>query len=199
MAREVMTDTGCRIEGRGAATIHDVTVSMDKGEQVATSSPKLTELLNKREKTANALTRCDKALTSLEQYLGSLTVQHLEVSKLADVLDSYDSTGERLDAKKAALTEELRLIDTAVVGERAQLAVPHKDNRLRMKAAIGVFAQVAGNVEIALIYGGCLCSDWISFSTSMQPCLPRHGPRSMISASKWPRRRTQLRSSTRLR
>ncbi|KAJ6555010.1 hypothetical protein DFH09DRAFT_1365962 [Mycena vulgaris] len=141
-----------RVEGRGAATIHDVTVSMAKGEHISTTSPKLVELLNKREKKAHALTRCEKALASLEQYLGSLSVQHLEVAKLADVLENYEATGERLDVKKSALTEELRGIDAEITVERAQIAVPHENDKLRMKAAIGVFAQAAGNVEIALIY-----------------------------------------------
>jgi hypothetical protein len=145
-----------RVEGRGAATIHDVTVSIAKKEYTPTSSPKLTELSNKREKTKNALVRCEKALRSLEQYVNALTVKHLEVSKLADALESYDSTGERLDAKKSQLTEELRLIDAEITVERAQLTVPHEDNKLRTTTAIGVFAQEAGNVEIALIYGQCL-------------------------------------------
>ncbi|KAJ7149203.1 hypothetical protein C8R43DRAFT_925110 [Mycena crocata] len=141
-----------RVEGRGAATIHDVTVSMAKGEHVASTSPKLRELLDKREKKSNALTRCEKALAALQQYLGSLTVQHLEVSKLENVLENYESTGERLDAKKAELTEELRLLDADISAERAAIAVPHENDKLRTKAAIGVFAQKEGNVEIALIY-----------------------------------------------
>ncbi|KAJ7239018.1 hypothetical protein B0H12DRAFT_1136594 [Mycena haematopus] len=148
----VLETESLRVEGRGAATIHDVTVSMSKGEHVATSSPKLAELLVKREKAANALTRCEKALTSLEQYLGSLTVQHLEASHLDSVLEQYDSTGGRLDAKKAELAEELRRLDADISSERVLIAVPHENSKLRMQAAIGVFAESEGGVEIALIY-----------------------------------------------
>ncbi|KAJ7101544.1 hypothetical protein B0H15DRAFT_414267 [Mycena belliarum] len=148
----VLETESLRVEGRGAATIHDVTVSMAKGEHVATSSPKLVELLNKREKTASALARCEKALAALEQYLGSLAVQHLEVSKLDDMLGSYEATGARLDAKKAELTDALRAIDADVSAERAEIEVPHENDKLRIKAAIGVFAETAGSVEIALIY-----------------------------------------------
>jgi predicted nuclease with TOPRIM domain len=188
----------CRVEGRGAATIHDVTVSMARGQHTPTSSPKLTELLKKREKTANALKRCEKSLASLQQYLDSLTVEHLEVSKLADVLESYDSTGERLDAKKSELSEELRLIDVEIEEERVDLAAPQDNDKLRTKAAIGVFAQTAGNVEIALIYGECSFSGLRSMlKFSMQPCLTPPGRRSMISASIWRPKKIQLRSSTR--
>ncbi|KAF7340145.1 hypothetical protein MVEN_01933000 [Mycena venus] len=148
----VLETESLRVEGRGAATIHDVTVSLAKGEHVPTSSPKLSELLKSRAKTENALTRCEKALTSLEQYLGSLTVQHLEVSNLDNVLEQYDSTGGRLDAKKTELTEELRVLDEQISAERARIAVPHENSELRMQAVIGVFAESEGGVEIALIY-----------------------------------------------
>ncbi|KAJ7046404.1 hypothetical protein C8F04DRAFT_1387935 [Mycena alexandri] len=141
-----------RVEGRGAATIHDVTVSTAKGEHVPTSSPALAALLGKREKTVNALARCHKSIASLEHYLSSLTVEHLDVSKLESVMEQYDSSGDRLDAKKSELTEELRIIDLDITAERTRIAVPHENDKLRVKAAIGVFAQAAGDVEIALIY-----------------------------------------------
>ncbi|KAJ7149159.1 hypothetical protein C8R43DRAFT_504406 [Mycena crocata] len=141
-----------RVEGRGAATIHDVTVSMAKGERVSRSSPRLSDLLKRRETKTHALMRCEKSLSALEQYMGSLTVQHLEVSKLEDVLEKYESTGERLDAKKAELTEELRALDAEIGIERAAIALPHENDRLRTTAAIGVFAQKEGNVEIVLVY-----------------------------------------------
>ncbi|KAJ7162879.1 hypothetical protein C8R46DRAFT_903388 [Mycena filopes] len=142
-----------RVEGRGAATIHDVTVSTAKGEwHVPTSSPALVALLSKRGRTANALARCAKSIASLEQYLGSLTVEHLDVSKLESVMANYDATGERLDARKIDLTAELRQIDEDVAAERTRIASPHENDKLRVRAAIGVFAQGAGDVEIALIY-----------------------------------------------
>ncbi|KAJ7119768.1 hypothetical protein C8R44DRAFT_737530 [Mycena epipterygia] len=141
-----------RVEGRGAATIHDVTVSMAQREHNVTSSPELTELYDKREKTASALARCQKSIASLEKYLSSLTVEHLEASKLENVMENYDSTGEKLDARKYGLKEQLRIIDANIALERAQIAAPQENEKLQMKAAIGVFAEAAGNVEIALIY-----------------------------------------------
>ncbi|KAJ6569568.1 hypothetical protein B0H19DRAFT_1136043 [Mycena capillaripes] len=148
----VLEQESLRVEGRGAATIHDVTVSTAKGEHVPTSSPELVELLDTREKTANALTRCEKTLASLEQYMATLNVQHLEVSRLDNLLEHYESTGARQDAKKAELTKEMRRLDTEISAERTRIAVPHTNNQLRIQATIGVFAQAAGDVEIALIY-----------------------------------------------
>ncbi|KAJ6455469.1 hypothetical protein C8R45DRAFT_1222558 [Mycena sanguinolenta] len=119
---------------------------------VAFGSGSLAALLSKKEKTSNALARCEKSITSLEQYLASLTVQHLDVSKLESVMENYDATGAKLDAKKSELTEQIRTLDVEIEQERARIAVPHENNKLRVKAAIGVFAQAEGDVEIALIY-----------------------------------------------
>ncbi|KAK7064746.1 hypothetical protein R3P38DRAFT_2826223 [Favolaschia claudopus] len=148
----VLESESLRVEGRGAATIHDVTVSLAKGEHVPTSTPKLDELFKTREKTAQALQRCEKAVIALEQYLGSLTVEHLDASKLDAALEQYDSTGGRLDARKTELAEELRLLDEQITSERKSIAVPHETSKLRMETSIGVFAEAEGDVEVALIY-----------------------------------------------
>ncbi|KAF7360580.1 hypothetical protein MVEN_00789300 [Mycena venus] len=114
----VLEAESLRVEGRGAATIHDVTLSMvDK--PVSNSSPKLEELSNTRETAADALTRCELALSSVRQYLGSLTVQNLAVSQLESVLEQYETTGARLDARKAELSRELKRIDAEIKAERA--------------------------------------------------------------------------------
>jgi hypothetical protein len=98
----------------------------------------------------NALTRCEEASPSLKQYLGSLTVQNLAVSQLESVLEQYESTGARLEAKKTEIKRELQRMDMEIKAERMQLAVPLEHNKLRNKV-IGVF--YGGNVEIVLIYG----------------------------------------------
>ncbi|KAJ7480596.1 hypothetical protein FB451DRAFT_1556197 [Mycena latifolia] len=148
----ILETESLRVEGRGSATIHDVTVSKAIGEHVPTASPELTALLSKRETIANALARCDKSLAALEQYLNSLTVEHLEVSQLESVMERYDSAGATLDARKSDLVEQLRAIDADVALERARITVPHENDKLHVKATVGVFAEKSGDVEIALIY-----------------------------------------------
>ncbi|KAJ7315018.1 hypothetical protein DFH08DRAFT_820983 [Mycena albidolilacea] len=161
----VLEPESLRVEGRGAATIHDVTLSVaDEVSQefVPMFSPKLAELLSTREDKEDALTRCEQALSSLRQYLDSLTVQNLPVTQLESVLHQYETTGARLDARKKELTRELQRIDTEIAAENAQMAVPPEDHWLRNMAAIGVFAQTPGNVEIALIYAVPYAS-WTAF------------------------------------
>ncbi|KAJ6459732.1 hypothetical protein C8R47DRAFT_1180717 [Mycena vitilis] len=123
---------------------------------------RLEELANTRKTTANALARCEEALASVKQYLGSITVQNLAVAQLDSVLEQYESTAARLDARKVELTRELQRIDAATATEQAQLTVPPEHNKLRNRAAIGVFARNAGDVEIALIYAVPFAS-WTAF------------------------------------
>ncbi|KAJ7101545.1 hypothetical protein B0H15DRAFT_919820 [Mycena belliarum] len=151
-----------RVEGRGLATIHDVTVSKAKGQHVGTSSSELASLLSKKKQTASALARCEKSLAALEQYLNSLTVEHLEVSKLDNLMENYDSAGARLDARKSDLAEQLRVLDADIVLECLRIAVPQENDKLRVKAEIGVFADTGGEVEIALIYA-VPSANWAAF------------------------------------
>ncbi|CAK5270370.1 unnamed protein product [Mycena citricolor] len=146
----------CSVEGRGAATIHDVTVSTEKGEHVPTTSPVLETLLATQALAETALARTERAIASLETYLGSVTVEHLDVSKLDSVIAAYDATGARLDARKAELGAQLLQLEGQVREERDRIAVPHENDQLRVRVAIGVFADAAGDVEIALVYGACV-------------------------------------------
>ncbi|KAJ7640734.1 mucoidy inhibitor A [Mycena polygramma] len=157
----VLEAESLRVEGRGAATIHDVTLSMED-EVVSKLSPQLEELMKTRKNTANAMARCDEALLSLKQYLGSITVQNLAVSQLESMLEQYESTAARLDTRNDELTRELQSIDAEIATERAQIKTPPEYSKLRNRAAIGVFAQKAGDVEIALIYAVPFAS-WTAF------------------------------------
>ncbi|KAJ7071349.1 hypothetical protein C8F01DRAFT_1110168 [Mycena amicta] len=141
-----------RVEGRGAATIHDVAVSRARDKYNPTSSPKLDELDSEREEKSDALARCEQAIATLKQYLGSLTVQHLAVSDLDDVLTRCEATGARLDAQKKNLKAELDRIDDEVSTETDLITTPQEDEKLRLTASVSVFAEEAGEVEIALIY-----------------------------------------------
>ncbi|KAJ7754602.1 hypothetical protein B0H16DRAFT_1542928 [Mycena metata] len=157
----VLDEQSLKVEGRGAATIHDVTLSM--AEKLGSrSSPKLEELLIMQEEKADALARCQQALSSVKQYLGSLTVQHLAPSQLEEVLQQSETTGARLDARKAELMRELKRINADIDSERAQIKISPGQNKLRNKAAIGVFAESAGDVEIALVYAVPFAS-WAAF------------------------------------
>ncbi|KAJ2931799.1 hypothetical protein H1R20_g5297, partial [Candolleomyces eurysporus] len=88
-----------RVEGRGVATIHDVTLVTAERPPSPTTSHKLQALEVDHDKTVKALARAEKALSSLQTYLKSLNSQHLDVTKLQSIIDNYDAAAETLDDK----------------------------------------------------------------------------------------------------
>ncbi|KAF6747896.1 hypothetical protein DFP72DRAFT_1167026 [Ephemerocybe angulata] len=141
-----------RVEGRGAATIHDVTISTVVPPEAPTTSEKLEALQAEQTKTLKALARAEKALSSLETYLNSLNSQHLDVSKLPSIVDSYDAAAEKLDTKVTELENTKIRIEKEIEEETKSLAGPKGNEKLNLKSTIGVFADLEGEVEIALIY-----------------------------------------------
>ena len=145
------------MEGRGAATIHEVVVSKLPQAPIVSASPTLAGLLHKKERTQKALERCEKSLASLETYLGTLNVQSIDVSQIGHVMKSFDTEGEKLDDKVLELGQQLRTIENEIKVERESLTGPSKNDKLGLQAAIGIFAASEGEVEIALIYGELSC------------------------------------------
>jgi uncharacterized protein (TIGR02231 family) len=94
-------------------------------------------------------------IASLAGYLKSVHPSHVEFSKLHDLVQYYDSTAEELDDKVTKLEGELQEIKTAVKAEQDKLSGPTGNEKLNLRASIGVFADCEGEVKIALIYGMC--------------------------------------------
>lgn len=146
------------MEGRGAATIHDVAISTITPPPKQTTSPVLDALLAKEKKTKKALARALKSLSSLETYISSVKVQDIEVTKLREVVQQYDTTAEEVDDKVTELEAELKITSESIEEERKRLAGPTGNEKLNLKATIGVFADFEGEIKIALIYGKQPCS-----------------------------------------
>lgn len=143
-----------RVEGRGSATIHGVTISTIVPPPSLTSSDTLKELLDKKKRTERACERAMKSLGGLEAYLGSLKIEHLAASNLREVVNSYDTAAEELDDRITELKDELAETDDAISIEKAKLSGPVGNPKLNLKVSIGVFADFEGEVSIVLIYGG---------------------------------------------
>jgi uncharacterized protein (TIGR02231 family) len=148
----VLDKESLRVEGRGAATIHDVVVSRAPQEPVVTTSSALAVLLLKKQRTEKALQRCKKSIASLETYLGTLNVERVNVSQIGDVMRGFDSQGEQLDDRVLGLEQQLSTTEDEIRVERERLAGPSKNDKLGLRAAIGIFAASEGDVEIVLIY-----------------------------------------------
>ncbi|KAF8920851.1 hypothetical protein CPB85DRAFT_1372857 [Mucidula mucida] len=114
----VLDSESLRVEGRGKATIHDVTLLlMDKTKEEATSD-ELRRLEERHQITQNALPRCSAPRKALEEYLDTLDVQHVEPTRLASIVENYDTTAGRLDMKILALGKEVAVLDAAIENER---------------------------------------------------------------------------------
>ncbi|TFK22941.1 mucoidy inhibitor A [Coprinopsis marcescibilis] len=141
-----------RVEGRGSATIHDVTISHAEPPPKPTTSPKLQDLEDEFLKVTKALVRADKALKSLEVYIKSLSSRYTDVTKLQEIVTRYDEAAEKLDDKITVLDAKQKGLDCEVQEEKKVLSGPQPNEKLNLKASIGVFADRSGEVEVALIY-----------------------------------------------
>ena len=144
------------VEGRGAATIHDVTISTISSPPIPTTSPALISLLAKEKHTEKALTRTRKSLASLEAYLASMNIEHLAVSNVRGVMQEYETSASELDEKVTELEDELKETQDAIQEEKKRLSGPTINEKLNLKATIGVFADFEGEIKVALIYGASL-------------------------------------------
>jgi chromosome segregation ATPase len=86
-------------------------------------------------------------------YLESLDTEHTDVDKLQNAVDSFECTAEKLDEKITTLEKEKEGLEKAVEEEKKALTGPKDDEKLKLKASIGVFASCEGKVELILIYG----------------------------------------------
>ena len=122
------------------------------------TSPLLDELSQKEEKAENALARCRKAVGSIEEYMGKLAVEHLDISKLGEAMDVYDTTQQKWDDKILQFLQEIKDIQDTKAAEMKRLADRGINKKLRTQAVIGLFAERAAEIELALIYGNYLFS-----------------------------------------
>ncbi|KAG5637324.1 hypothetical protein H0H81_004970 [Sphagnurus paluster] len=148
----VLDQDSLRVEGHGAATIHDVSISWMPPSSPPKNSPALTALLAQREKTLKALERCKKSLEALQGYMATIRAQYVEASQLGKVIKEFDTAAEEWDNRNLELDSQLADIDKEIEEERVKLAGPKRNDKLNLRAVIGVFADIEDEVEMSLIY-----------------------------------------------
>ncbi|GLB45313.1 putative mucoidy inhibitor A [Lyophyllum shimeji] len=149
---DVLDEDSIRVEGHGAATIHDVTITRFPRPVDATTSNVLSELCAKRERITKALERTKKALAALDTFLNSFRVEHIGAAQIASVVKGYETTAEELDNRVLTLENEQKEIEKDMEKEQSVLWGGKGDDKLNKRVVIGVFADAPGEVEIALIY-----------------------------------------------
>jgi len=143
------------VEGKGAGTIHDVSVAYAKAVTPPTTSDALSTLLSQKEELERAIERCRKCLTGLERYLNSMSVNHVETTHLADVVDNYEAAAGKFDSRLLSLEKDIQNINKEIDSEKRRLQDIGKGNtKLRKVATIGYMAEESGTVQIQLTYSG---------------------------------------------
>ncbi|KDR71858.1 hypothetical protein GALMADRAFT_126825 [Galerina marginata CBS 339.88] len=150
---DVLENDTLRVEGRGAGIIHDVSVAFAPPVKPPTTSEALSALLSKKEELDYSIARCKRCLQGLEKYLGTLNVNHVEVSQVSAVVDNYDTTTAKFETRIMQLEKELVDVEAAIQTEKTNLQSQGAlKPQLRKVATIGFFADQAGEFEIRLIY-----------------------------------------------
>ncbi|KAJ8519108.1 hypothetical protein ONZ45_g3933 [Pleurotus djamor] len=150
----VLDNDSLRVEGRGKATIQGVTVAFKTPSRPETTSETLEALQDSKRVTEKAISRCKKAISSLEVYLSSLKATATPGLAAWEVLDGFEQYGEKLDSRSTKLQSELQKINEDIEKEEKLLALGNKavDTRLCKAATVDLFADVEGPVTLVLIY-----------------------------------------------
>jgi DNA repair exonuclease SbcCD ATPase subunit len=117
------------------------------------TSPLLDELKDKKLRAMNTLERCKKALKAIDTYIDKLVVEHLDISRLGEAMDIYDSTEEGWEDKIILLNKEIVSLDKKIEEEESRLRKQVGSKKLRTQVMVGLYAELAGEVEITVIYG----------------------------------------------
>ena len=152
------------MEGKGAGTIQDVTISQAKPPytppEVVKSSPELKRLESKKTTIEQAIYRNSNAQKFLDKYLVSLSSQQTPPSaNLAEIIGDYDASLANLQKKMNELGEQLEEVKLEITAEESRIKEatrpPKKtwNANLPVNVAVGIFADVDGDVELGLIYG----------------------------------------------
>ncbi|KAF4603111.1 hypothetical protein EYR38_003516 [Pleurotus pulmonarius] len=139
-----------RVEGRGAATIHDVTIAPTP---LVTADSGITSTLTKEcQSMANKVKRCKDVSTFLEKYLRKIEVSPSDHSQLPMIMRTYEHESSTIDDRLLDLQEELEKLRLRRDEELKRTTQAQPSDPLQLTATIGIFADNGGEAEIALIY-----------------------------------------------
>jgi hypothetical protein len=84
-----------------------------------------------------------------------MNIQHVDVSNLSTIMQSYDTTGQELDEKVIDLEAKLKEIEEKIKVETEGLGQGQKRKaELGTRVSVAVVASTAGDLELVVTYGG---------------------------------------------
>ncbi|KAJ8522073.1 hypothetical protein ONZ45_g1288 [Pleurotus djamor] len=149
----ILDRSSLRIEGRGAATIHDVTVAPAPNDTKPATSELLQSLSKEEKRVEQAIVRCKSAATSLEKYFNALAPGTVAIADLSSQMETLERENAKIDERLFGLEAQLSDIKTKIEEEEERVnALSFVVPELNLVATLVVFAEEEGDAEIALIY-----------------------------------------------
>lgn len=138
-----------RVEGRGDATIHDVSITPTS---VAPSDPAIEAAVAREYRSAeNEARRCKDASFFLENFLRKVELVPCDHAQIPIILRTYQHASSKLDNRLVDIEEEL---------EKLRLSRTPLSYLMPLTATVVMVAEHAGEAEIALVYGSCRHFPW---------------------------------------
>ncbi|KAJ3849109.1 hypothetical protein EV368DRAFT_47976 [Lentinula lateritia] len=152
----VIEQESLRVQGRGDATIHDVSLSTMPAQAQITTSPTLQELFARKELLRNAIHRARTSSRALEAYMGSMSVHDVPLSQVGLFLESYNLHGSKLDEELARLKHEEDEVYNEIQAQKDKIAAEKLSQSgggtLGMQVSVGLFAENEEQIELDLVY-----------------------------------------------
>lgn len=142
-----------RVEGRGAATIYQVSIAQTP--PAAVDPETASALLKERRLIANRVRRCKDVSAFLEKYLRGIDLVPVDYTQIPMIVQTYKDQIADVDDQLVDLEEELE--NTRLRRDEARGRTPRAQaaDTLGLTATIGLSVEKGGEAEIALIYGSC--------------------------------------------
>ena len=159
------------MEGKGDATIHDVTQTSKHHPGKQNDNVKLKEIAAQRVCLNEAMERAKKRLGVLNSYLDRVSTEHTPVGELRGILDLYEAEAEKLQGRMKEIQSELELVTKSE--QEANKKYPQTYGRWVYGATIGLFVPVAATLQIILTYGSCSALLFLAQANPLYSCLQR--------------------------
>ncbi|THU90877.1 hypothetical protein K435DRAFT_968434 [Dendrothele bispora CBS 962.96] len=150
----VMENESLRVEGRGTALIHDVSVSEVPPEPRKKTSPVLEDLRSKKSLVEKALVRCGVNTRTLKLYMENLSFNTTETTGLQDIINQHNEMGGKIDKEELELEKQLKTIEDIETEKRdlAGNALADTNPLMKKKVSISLFSEKEALIEVVLTY-----------------------------------------------
>ncbi|KAH9484488.1 Protein F37C4.5 [Psilocybe cubensis] len=148
-----------RVEGKGNASIHDVTVEHTVPPQNSDDNSEQSRLVRECSNIETALQSARSSREALNKYLSTVHAEKVDIARLESTLDGYMMLGQKIGQKILDLKKELSVAQQELARVREADRKAPKVQPFSWKVSINVHGQLTETVRIFIkyvVYG----ADW---------------------------------------